>query len=69
MPVDWQHPYVSIFKQFSHLLQRHGDCAEELDPLISKRCYRIQGAISSNNYVEVPKRSAAKARPSVANML
>ncbi|CAD7955258.1 unnamed protein product, partial [Amoebophrya sp. A25] len=32
-----------------------GDCSEDLDPVISKRVFRIQGTISANNYVEVPK--------------
>ena len=60
MPLDWQHPYVAVFKQFSHLVQKQGDCNECLDPLISKRCFKLQGAISANNYIEIPKRATAK---------
>ena len=46
MQQDWQHPYVNVFKKFAHLIERKGDCAEDLDGVISKRVYKINGSIS-----------------------
>ena len=51
---DWQHPYVNVFKKFSTQLGRRGECHEELDSIISKRVFKIQGAISANNYLQIP---------------
>ena len=51
---DWQHPYVNVFKKFSHLIEKKGDCGEELDGQVSKRVFRVQGSISANNYLQVP---------------
>lgn len=55
---SWQHPYVCVFKKFAQLLTKQGDCVEDLDNVISKRVFKIQGAISANNYVQVPKQGA-----------
>ena len=66
---DWQHPYVNVFKKFSHLIEKKGDSNEELDAVISKRVYRVNGAISANNYISIPDSSkgAGSARDGSSN--
>eukprot|EP00441_Pelagodinium_beii_P032413 CAMPEP_0197643076 /NCGR_PEP_ID=MMETSP1338-20131121/16530_1 /TAXON_ID=43686 ORGANISM="Pelagodinium beii, Strain RCC1491" /NCGR_SAMPLE_ID=MMETSP1338 /ASSEMBLY_ACC=CAM_ASM_000754 /LENGTH=1835 /DNA_ID=CAMNT_0043216291 /DNA_START=42 /DNA_END=5549 /DNA_ORIENTATION=- len=63
---QWQHPFVDVFKTFgtdasSTSLPRsslaadvQGDVSEEMDREICKRVFRIRGAVSSNNYIQIP---------------
>ena len=55
----WQHPFVNIFKKFSQHIGTEGDAVQILDPVISKQCYKVQGSISANNYLQIPGVSAA----------
>ncbi|CAM9889899.1 unnamed protein product [Choristocarpus tenellus] len=51
----WQHPFVSVFK-----LAKLGSAEGKVnavgdDKVIGKRCYRIAGAVSAANYLEIPE--------------
>eukprot|EP00820_Chromera_velia_P013434 Cvel_23925.t1-p1 / transcript=Cvel_23925.t1 / gene=Cvel_23925 / organism=Chromera_velia_CCMP2878 / gene_product=WD repeat-containing protein 90, putative / transcript_product=WD repeat-containing protein 90, putative / location=Cvel_scaffold2525:12366-27586(+) / protein_length=2254 / sequence_SO=supercontig / SO=protein_coding / is_pseudo=false len=55
----WQFPFVNVFKAFdvsgsSATCQRVGDVSEELDRSIGKRVQRISGAVSANNFIQIP---------------
>ena len=53
----WQHPFVSVWKNFGAVLEKKGEVTEQLDREIGKRVFRITGYVSSNNYIQVPSSS------------
>ena len=49
----WQHPFVSVWKNFGGTIEKKGEVNEQLDREIGKRVFRITGFVSSNNYIQV----------------
>ncbi|CAE7672616.1 wdr90 [Symbiodinium sp. CCMP2456] len=64
---QWQHPFVDIFKSFGTdpsgaslkgsalSADLKGEVSEEMDREICKRVFKVQGSVSANNYIQLPK--------------
>jgi WD40 repeat protein len=55
----WQHPFVDIFKLVNlnewRVGQKEGDVNECLDRVTGKRVFRLAGAVSAANYIQIPR--------------
>ena len=55
----WQHPFVEVFKLVNigewRVAQKEGDVTECLDRVTGKRVFRIAGAVSAANSIQIPR--------------
>ncbi|CAG9336068.1 unnamed protein product [Blepharisma stoltei] len=55
----WQHPFVDVFKFINinewRVAKKEGEVLEVVDKAIGKKTFRISGAISAANYIQIPR--------------
>ncbi|XP_060030083.1 WD repeat-containing protein 90 [Erinaceus europaeus] len=58
----WQHPFVNVFRHFKvdewKRSAKEGDVAAVMDGTLKRSVYRVRGAVSASNYVQLPQTSS-----------
>lgn len=58
----WQHPFVDVFK-FTNisdwkLTHKEGEVLEEIDRIIGRKIFHLQGSVSASNFIQIPKQKS-----------
>nr|XP_051698148.1 WD repeat-containing protein 90 isoform X5 [Oryctolagus cuniculus] len=61
-PAAWQHPFLNVFRHFRvdewRRAAKEGDVALVTDKTLRGAVYRIRGAVSARNYIQLPRPGA-----------